>query len=76
MTRCLTGREWGASCSSFKEIDVALIRCVLDYDSIAFRSAGRSLVRKLDVIQAQALGVCSWAFKTSPVKMGKKWQLK
>ena len=25
--RCLTGREWGASWSALKRLDVALIRC-------------------------------------------------
>ena len=31
--RCLTGREWGASCTSLKSMYVALIRSVLDYRS-------------------------------------------
>lgn len=65
--RCLTGREWGASCSSLKRMYVVLIRSVLDYGCVASGSAARSLTRKLDVIQAQALRVCSGAFKTSPV---------
>ncbi len=65
--RCLTGREWGASCSALKTIYVALIRSVLDYGSVAYGSAAKSLLKKLDRIQAQALRVCSGAFKTSPV---------
>lgn len=40
---------------------------MLDYGCVAYGSAARSLTRKLDVIQAQALRVCSGAFKTSPV---------
>lgn len=60
-------REWGASCSSFKRFYVALIRLVLDYGSAAYGAAARSLVKKLDGIQAQALRVCTVAFKTLPV---------
>ncbi len=65
--RCLTGREWGASCSSLKSIYVALIRSVLDYGSIVVGSAVESLLMRLDVIQNQALRICCGAFKTSSV---------
>ena len=65
--RCLTGREWGASCSSLNSMYVALIRSVLDYGNVAYGSAARSHIKKLEVIQAQASRVCSGAFKTSPV---------
>ncbi len=65
--RCLTGREWGASCSSLKSIYVALIRSVLDYGSIVVESAVESLLMRLDVIQNQALRICCGAFKTSSV---------
>ncbi len=58
--RCLTGREWGgASCQSLKIIYVALIRSAMDYGSIVYTSAARSHLKKLDVIQTQALRVCS-----------------
>ncbi len=65
--RCLTGREWGASCSSLKSIYVALIRSVLDYVSIVVGSAVESLLMRLDVIQNQALRICCGAFKTSSI---------
>ena len=66
--RCLTGRDWGASCSALKTIYyVAMIRSVFDYGCIVYGSAAVSLLRKLDVIQAKALRVCSGAFKSSPV---------
>ncbi len=44
---------------------VALIRSVLDYGGIAYGTSAKSLLSKLDVIQAQALRVCSGAFKIS-----------
>ena len=59
--RCLTGRDWGASCSALKTIYVAMIRSVFDYGCIVYGSAAVSLLRKLDVIQAKALRVCSGA---------------
>lgn len=65
--RCLTGREWGASCSALKKMYVAMIRSALDYGCITYGSAARSLLGKLDVIQAQVLRVYSGAFKTSPI---------
>ena len=55
--RCLTGRDWGASCSALKTIYVAMIRSVFDYGCIVYGSAAVSLLRKLDVIQAKALRV-------------------
>lgn len=63
--RCLTGKEWGASCSSLKSIYVALIRSVLDYGSIVVGAAAKSLIKRLEVVQTQALRVCCGAFKTS-----------
>ena len=58
MMRCLTGRDWGASCSALKTIYyVAMIRSVFDYGCIVHGSAAVSLLRKLDVIQAKALRV-------------------
>ena len=65
--RCLTGREWGASSSSLKSIYVTLITSVLDYYSIVYRLPAKSLLNKVDAIQAQALRVCSGTFKSSPV---------
>lgn len=46
---------------------MALIRSTVDYGSIVYSSAARSHLKHLDVIQAQALRLCSGAFKTSPV---------
>lgn len=65
--RCLTGKKWGASCSSLKRVYVALIRSVFDYGSIAYGSAATSQLQRIDIIQAQALRVCSGAFRTTPV---------
>ena len=55
--RCLSGRDWGASCSALKTIYVAMIRSVFDYGCIVYGSAAVCLLRKQDVIQAKALRV-------------------
>ena len=65
--RCLTGSEWGASRPALKTIYGALIRSVLDYGSAAYGSAAKTSLKKLEVVQAQALRLCCGAFKTSPV---------
>ena len=65
--RCLTGSEWGASRSAIKNIYVALIRAVLDYGYIAYSSAAKTSLKKLEVVQAQALRLCCGALKTTPV---------
>lgn len=65
--RCVAEREWGASCRALHRLYVALIRSVLDYGCVAYGSAAKSHLKKLDVIQAQALRICCGAFKTSPI---------
>jgi len=64
--RCLCGFEWGASGSALRAIYTGLMRSVFDY-GCAYGSASKSLLNKLDVMQNQALRICSGAVKTSPV---------
>lgn len=45
---------------------ITLISYVIDYGSVVYGSAAKSLLNKLDVNQAQALRVRSGAIKTSP----------
>lgn len=65
--RCIAGQAWGASCLSLKRVYTALIRSALDYGSVAYGSAARNHLKKLDVLQAQSLRVCCGAFKSTPV---------
>lgn len=65
--RCLAGLGWGADVASLKYIYIALIRSRLDYGSIVYGSAAKSVLADLDVIQARALRVCVGAVRTSPV---------
>lgn len=65
--RCLSGTNWGASFIASKTIYVALIRSVIDYGSVAYASASKSQLEKLDKIQTQALRQCSGAVKSTPI---------
>ena len=65
--RCLRGIEWGASRPALKTIYIGLIRSVLDYGCIVYRSAANTALKKLDIVQHQALRICSGAMKTTPV---------
>lgn len=50
-----------------RTIYTGLIRSVLDYGSIIYRSAAKNWLSKLDVLQNQALRLCCGAVKTTPV---------
>lgn len=52
---------------ALRHIYTALIRSALDYACIAYGSAAKSHLQKLNVVQAQALRLCCGAFKTSSV---------
>ena len=53
--RCLAGLEWGADFASLKYIYIALIRTRLDYGSVVYGSAAKSVLTELDILQARAL---------------------
>ena len=65
--RCLAGLEWGADFASLKYIYIVLIRSQIDYGNIIYRSAAKTILAGLDVIQAWALRICLGAVRTSPV---------
>lgn len=65
--RCLVGREWGADRKSLKAIYNGLIRSVLDYGCVAYNSAAKTTLLKLNSIQNQAMRLCTGAFKTTPI---------
>lgn len=67
IVRCLKGREWGAHRASLKTVYIGLIRSVLDYGCMVYESASKTVLKKLDVIQYQALRICCGAKKTTPV---------
>ena len=48
-------------CSALKWLYHALIRSVIDFGCVAYRLAADSLLKRLDVVQVQALSVL-WSF--------------
>ena len=61
------GRRWGASREALRTVYQGLIRAGMDYGSVVYGSAAQTHLRKLDVLQAKALRVCSGAVKSTPV---------
>lgn len=67
MLKSLNGASWGADKRTSPKIYKSHIRSILDYGCIAYTSASRTSLSKLNTIQNQALRLASGAFKTSPV---------
>ncbi len=65
--RCISGREWGADRIALKTIYTTMLRAILDYGCLTYRSATKSQLGKLQRIQSQALRICCGAFSSSPV---------
>ena len=65
--RCFAGLEWGADFTSLKYIYVALIRSRIEYGSVGYGSAAKTVLSQLDVIQARTLRICLGAMTTAPV---------
>ncbi|GFU00078.1 RNA-directed DNA polymerase from mobile element jockey [Trichonephila clavipes] len=58
----------GADRTSLLRLYRALIRSKLDYGSVVYSSACKSLLKILDPVHHQALRLCLRAFRTSPVE--------
>lgn len=65
--QCLAVVEWGACRTALKIIYCTVIRASLEYGSIVYRFATETILKKVEVIQNQALRICCGAFKTSPI---------
>lgn len=65
--RCLVGCSWGADRNLMLMIYKAMIRSVFDYGCLAYGSAARSTLSKLDVVQSRALRICTGAFRTTTI---------
>ncbi len=57
--RYFSRAEWGASCQSLKIIYCAVIRSNIDYGSVVYSSANKTLLKKIEVIQNRALELLS-----------------
>ncbi|GFR18873.1 putative RNA-directed DNA polymerase from transposon BS [Trichonephila clavata] len=66
--KVLTNTRWGADRTSLLRFYRALIRSKLDYGSVVYSSACKSLLKILDPVHHQGLRLCLGAFRTSPVE--------
>ncbi|GFY58279.1 putative RNA-directed DNA polymerase from transposon X-element [Trichonephila inaurata madagascariensis] len=66
--KVLANIPWGADRTSLLRLYRALIRSKLDYGSVVYSSACKSLLKILDPVHQQALRLCLGAFRTSPVE--------
>ena len=60
--------DWGADCIVLLRLYHALVRSKLDYGSIVYGSAHRSVLKQLDPIHHQGLRIALGAFRTSPAQ--------
>jgi ribonuclease HI len=67
LLKILSNTTWGAHRSSLLKVYHAIIRSKLDYGCVAYGSARKSVLRRLDTVHHCALRLCSGAFRTSPV---------
>ena len=65
--RSLAGCEWGADREILHLIYQAMIRSALDYGCYMYGAASKTVLARLDVVQAKALRQCCGAFRTSPI---------
>ncbi|GFR32545.1 putative RNA-directed DNA polymerase from transposon X-element [Trichonephila clavata] len=66
--KVLANTRWGADRTSLLRLYRALIRSKLDYGSVVYSSACKSLLKILDPVHHQGLRLCLEAFRTSPVE--------
>ena len=58
---------WGSSKTTLLTVYRALIRSIIDYSCVLYKSASRSSLKKLDTIQCSALRLCLGAMKGTPL---------
>ncbi|GFR33746.1 reverse transcriptase domain-containing protein [Trichonephila clavata] len=66
--KVLANTRWGADRTSLLRLYRALIRSKLDYGSVVYSSACKSLLKILDPVHHQGLRFCLGAFRTPPVE--------
>jgi ribonuclease HI len=59
--------DWGADRIVLLRLYRALVRSKLDYGSVVYGSASKSVLQRLNTIHHQGLRICLGAFRTSPV---------
>lgn len=68
LLKTLSSQTWGADSTTLLRIYRALIRSKIDYGSISYSTAKKSVLKKLDTIHNTALRLAMGAYRTSPVE--------
>ena len=66
--KVVSGYTWGADQTSLLKLYNALCKSKLNYACQIYSSASKSTLRSLDVVHNKALGICTGAYRTSPVE--------
>jgi ribonuclease HI len=67
LLKILAHYSWGADRKTLLQLFRSFIRSTLDYGSIVYGAARPSYLKRLGVVQNQALRLCLGAFQTSPI---------
>jgi len=67
LMRAISGTKFGARKKPLLTIYRALIRSVIDYGAVAYDTASKSNLHKIDRIQSRALRICCGANITTPI---------
>ncbi|GBN26989.1 hypothetical protein AVEN_38262-1 [Araneus ventricosus] len=68
LLKVLSSKSWGADYDTLLKIYRALVLSKLDYCSIVYGSAAKTVLQSLDSVHHQGLRLISGAFRTSPVQ--------
>ena len=68
LMRAVAGYDWGSDRQTLLYMYHALIRSFLDYGFFVYRSAAKTVLRRLERIQSRALSLCVGAFRMTPVE--------
>jgi ribonuclease HI len=63
LLKCISHNEWGADRNTLLLVYRALIRSLLDYGCMLYKSASKHLLKKLDAVQCTSLSLVAGAMK-------------
>ena len=66
--KVLSHQEWGADTNTLIKLYQSLVRSKVDYGSIVYRNADKSVLTRLEVIHNQGLRLSLGAFRSSPLE--------
>ncbi|GFV85000.1 putative RNA-directed DNA polymerase from transposon X-element [Trichonephila clavipes] len=68
LLKVLSKTSWGADRTLLLRVYQAIVLSCIDYGCVVYGSTCNFILKKLDPVHHMALGICSGAFRTSPVQ--------